>query len=73
MLHAIFKEGLTFFVSNILQESITKTDIIASLSSAHSLTLLVLKVDKESQQEEIHGNLITLRLTDEDFFFKSKD
>ena len=73
MLHAIFKEDLTFFVSNILQESITKTDIIASLSSSHSLTLLVLKVDKESQQEEIHGNLITLRLTDEDFFFKIKD
>ena len=39
-----------FFVSNILQESITKTDIIASHFSDHSLRLLTLKLDKGSQK-----------------------
>ena len=50
MLKAIFKEDLTFFVSNIPQESITKTDVIPSLSSDHYPILLAIKLNKEPQR-----------------------
>ena len=46
----LFKEDMTFLVSKILQESITKTDTIASPSIDHSLILFALKLDKESQK-----------------------
>ena len=60
MLKAIFKEDLTFFVSNIPQESITKTDIIPSLSSHHSPILLAIKLNKEPQRGRGLWKLTTL-------------
>ena len=73
MLKAIFNEDLTFFVSNILQESITKTDIISSLSSKHSLIQLALKLDKESQRGTGLWKFNDSLLSDENFVLKMKD
>ena len=72
LLKVIFKENLTFFISNILQESITKTDIIASLSSQHSLTPHALKLDKNSERGRGLWKFSNSLLSDEDFVLKMK-
>ena len=49
----------SFFVSNILQESITKTDVVAFLSSDHYPILLASKLENNLKEEELYGNLKT--------------
>ena len=73
MLRALFKKDLAFFVSNIIQESITKTDTIDSFSSDASLTLLTLKLDKESQRGRGLWKFNNSLLSDKDFVLKMKD
>ena len=74
MLKAILKEDLTFFfVSNILQGSITTTDIIASHFSDHSLRLLTLKLDEGSQKWRGWWKFNNSLVSDENVVFELKD
>ena len=73
ILKAIFKEELTFLISKILQESISKTDIIFPHSSDHSPTLLTLKLDKKSQKGKGLWKFNNFLLPDEEFVLKIKD
>ena len=68
----LFKEDMTFLVSKILQESITKTDTIASPSIDHSLILFVLKLDKESQKGRGLWKFDNSKLSDENFVLEMK-
>ena len=47
---ALFKVDWTFFISNVLQESIYKIDVLPSFYSDHSLILFALDMIKEGQR-----------------------
>ena len=72
MLKTIFTEDLAFFVSNMLHECITKTDIIAFFYNDLSLILLALKLDKLSQTGRGLWKFSNSLLFDEDFFCRSQ-
>ena len=54
------QSSLNFFISNVLQESIHKRDVLASFCSDYSPTSFALHRLNRAKGETVYGNLITL-------------